>query len=362
MKSELLTIKAFLIFFSLLQIYSTTKAEEPIPVTIGLVYPLTGPMSSFSADIIKAAPLIEEQFNSLQNEYVFKLKFEDGMFGQSNAAITSAKKLIELDQVKFIVTGSSGEALQIAPYVEAHQILTVAGFASHPAVKDAGDYIFRTYVDIDDGVKLLSERIIKEEIKKVAVITESTSFTTSIKDSFDKYLSDRIVFSEEYAFGESDFATLIAKAKVSRPELYYLNTASPATFITLVQRLRSNGVTEPIYTYYLPSLSEVQNALSGQLSGIVYLDYPETLNESEDFRNLVSEYKKRNGEEIKAFFNFRTNYNAIRVIFDAIINVGLDAEKAKNYLYDYDQPSATGRLRFDKNGDATGLEFVLKTY
>jgi hypothetical protein len=41
---------------------------------------------------------------------------------------------------------------------------------------------------------------------------------------------------------------------------------------------------------------------------------------------------------------------------------GQNPSKAKDYLYSYDRPSATGRLRFDSNGDAVGLDLVLKKY
>ena len=69
-----------------------------------------------------------------------------------------------------------------------------------------------------------------------------------------------------------------------------------------------------------------------------------------------------NGSQVKAPFNFKTNYNAIKVVYDAIVSVGPDPTKAKDFLYEYNRPSACGRLQFDSNGDAKNLELVLKTF
>lgn len=116
-------------------------AEDRQVVPIGLIYPLSGSMSSFGEDVAKALPLLEKRFNSEQSLYRFELKIDDGKFGQGNAAVSAAKKFISEDKVKFLVIGSSGEVLQAAPIAESAHVLVVGGFASHPAIRDAGEYI-----------------------------------------------------------------------------------------------------------------------------------------------------------------------------------------------------------------------------
>lgn len=339
---------------------SRSFAQPPENVKIGLIFPLSGPMGSFGQDIARAVPLLEKRFNSQQTKYHFSLALEDGMFGHSNAAITAAKKLVDVDGVRFLVTGSSGETLQVAPFAESRHILTVAGFASHPDMRKAGDFIFRTYIDADDGIQILSDALIHDNIAKVAVITETSSFSMAIKASLENYLKGRVVFADDYAFGETDFSTLLFMARKKHPQVYYLNTASPASFVALFRKLRELGATERVYTYYVPSLPEVQAALGDQLDGTFYLDYPDVKDSSPDFESFLSEFRATNTNDVTALFNFRTNYNAIKVIFDAIMEVGPDSEKAKDFLYSYDRPSATGRLRFDQDGDAIGLKLALK--
>ena len=335
--------------------------ERPL-VKIGLIYPLTGAMSSFGEDMARALPLFEKRFNSLQSKYQFKLIMEDGKFGLGNAAITAAKKLVHRDQVKLLVVGSSGEVLQIAPFVESSHVVTVAGFASHPDVRAAGDYIFRTYVDIDKGLPPLIEDIQSKKFSRIAIITELSSFTKAIKDSLQNKLGSAVVFSEEYPLDEADLKTLVTKARQNNPQAYYLNTTTPSNFILLFKTLRESGITAPFYTFYVPSIKEVQEQLGTALNGTSYLDFPEITRPSPEFVEFLATLTETTGTPVKAPFNFKTNYNALTVLFDAVMAVGPDSTQVKNYLYHYDSPSATGRLRFDDKGDVVDLNLTLKTF
>lgn len=338
------------------------EADRPV-VKIGLIYPLSGAMSAFGEDMAKALPILQRRFNAQQSAYTFELSIEDGRFGQSNAAITAAHKLVDVEGVRFLAVGSSGEVLQIAPYVEAQHVLTVAGFASNPAIRSAGEYVFRTYIDIDNGIASVADDLRKKGSSRVAILTEESSFTSAVRDSLQHRLGgESVVFSENYSLGESDINSLIAKARAKSPQAYYLNTTTPANFIAILKQLRANGVRERVYTYYVPSLKEVQDALGEQLNGTAYLDFPETAGSSEDFNDFVTDFRAKYGTLPKAFFNFRTNYNAVKVLFDAIVAVGPDTGKAKEFLAAYDRPSATGRLRFDGDGDAMDLNLALKVY
>lgn len=351
---------AALILAVLLHCPKLCADQRPL-VKIGLIYPLSGPMSSFGEDMAKAIPLLEKRFNSSQSKYRFKIIPEDGQFGHSNASITAAKKLVEADGVRFLAVGSSGEILQIAPFVESSQVLAVAGFASHPDVKKAGDFIFRTYIDAGRGIDLVAADLHSKGYKRLAVISEESSFTLAIKNCLEETLGPMIIAQEDFALAEGDYRSLIARVKSRNPDIYYLNTATPASFIALFRQLKDNGVKEPLYVYYTPSLKDVQDSLGAALNGTLYLDYPETA-ESEDFKEFLKEFEKMTGAPPRAPFNFRTNYNAVKVIFDGIMQAGPDAPKVKDYLYTYNRPGAAGVLSFDGNGDAADLNLVLKTY
>ncbi|RIL12047.1 MAG: hypothetical protein DCC75_01140 [Proteobacteria bacterium] len=353
--------KRIFLFLNLIFWCFPVMGQHPELVKVGLIYPLSGAMSSFGEDIAKALPLLERRFNTEQSKYRFKLILEDGKFGQGSAAVTAAHKLIKVDGVKFMVVGSSGEVLQAAPLAESTGTLLVAGFASHPAIRTAGDYIFRTYIDIDRGVQQVAEDMIDRSYSQVAVITELSSFTSAILDSLRSRLQERIIFSDEYQLEEGDLKAIIAKSRAKKPDVYYLNITTPASFITLLTQLRKNGEGQTVYTYYTPSLREVQEALGPAQKGLRYLDFPDVGDSSEDFKVFLNEFEEAQGSAPNALFNFRTNYNAIKVIYDAVLAVGPNSARARDFLYQYDRNSATGRLQFDSNGDVKSLNLTLKT-
>jgi hypothetical protein len=41
--------------------------------------------------------------------------------------------------------------------------------------------------------------------------------------------------------------------------------------------------------------------------------------------------------------------------------VGADAGAVKDYLYTYEKAGASGRIKFDANGDREGIEFAVRT-
>ena len=157
---------------------------------------------------------------------------------------------------------------------------------------------------------------------------------------------------------------MITKAKAARPAAYYLNASTPQSFIALLRQLSEMGVHEPLYTYYLPGTPEVQQALGERMKGIVFLDFPgdkDLSAVSEEFQAVLAEFIGEHGA-VRVPFNFRTNYNAVKVLYDGVMAVGDDPTKIKEFLYRYDQPSATGRLRFDEFGDARDVNLILRSY
>lgn len=358
-KFFLLLALLFLPFY----VSSKTVFSEARPIVhIGVILPLTGPMSSFGEELAHALPLFEKKFNNEQSRYIFKFLLEDGRLGMGSAAISAAKKLVSFNGVQFLVVGSSGEALQIAPFCESKKALTVASFAIHPDIKNSGDFIFRTYVDAEKGIRTVVQDMKRRGFERVAIISEESSFALAIKKSLHALLGENIVFSEDFALGSVNFKTLIAKAKTKKPQAYYINASTPANYIQLVQQMRAQGITEVFYTYYTPSLPDVQKSLGEKLKGTIFLDFPPVTSQSKEFSHFLAEYEKLNKGEVRYLFNFQTNYNAFQVIFDGIMAVGPDSTKVKDYLYTYKRPSATGQLEFDKNGDVKNLELVLRVF
>ena len=355
----------FIVFVAILLLVIGPAAPlqgQPHTVLIGVIIPLTGETAVWGEDLKRALPLLEAELNSRQTAYQFKFLLEDGKCGHENAAITAARKLVTMDKVSFLVTGCSGEVLQIAPFAETNKIFAIAYCAGHHDIANAGDYVFRTYIDLSRGAELVSDDIVKRHNYPLAILTEENAFTIGIKRALQKHLGDKVGFADDYALGDADLRSLILRARATRPRAYYLNAATPQSFVMLFRQLQQAGITSPKYAYFNPGVKSVQEALGKSLEDTVYFDVPDALDTTEDYQQFLAAFRQVSPDGPVTPFLLATAYNAFRVIYDGVLAVGPDATKVKEFAYRYDAPSATGRLRFDKNGDVLDLNFTLRTY
>lgn len=164
-------------------------------IKIGVIAPLTGGLAERGDDIAKLLPFIKEELESLNLKNSYEFVLEDGKCGAGNAAITSAMKFINIDGIKYIITGCSGETLQIAPLVEKNKVVTIASLSVHPDVKHAGDYVFRTYLDVDPDIKSFSNYLTSNCDAGIAILTEENAFTFGLRDMLMKSCGSKVVYT-----------------------------------------------------------------------------------------------------------------------------------------------------------------------
>ncbi|MCB0333216.1 MAG: ABC transporter substrate-binding protein [Bdellovibrionales bacterium] len=348
----------FVLSLLLLLLYSTLTLAET--VKIGLIIPLTGNQSVFGLDAKRALKLIAPNGTLEKENYTYSFILEDGQCGVGRSAITAAQKLLNIDKVKFLVLGCSGEVLQVAPLAQKSHVITIGYASSHPDIKNLGDYIFRTYVDITKAIHLIGALISEEQPGNVAVLTEESAFTLGIKKELLSFLGDRVGYSEDFHVDEVQFQTLLIKTQKTNPKAYYLNTASPRTYQNLYRQLRQLGITTPVYAYHSPSDPEVLSGLGTLQDGVKFVATPEVTSGSPSFEAFLDQYKTLYPEGPAIDFLLRSSYDAIMTLIQSIEAVGPDSEKVKNYLLAYQGEGAVGHISFDSNGDVENINFVLR--
>ncbi|RMD85402.1 MAG: ABC transporter substrate-binding protein [Candidatus Dadabacteria bacterium] len=354
---------SFTFFVSILVIYQPTTlcdAEQSKLVKFGVIAPITGGNASNGQDISRTVKLLEKRLNKSSRKYQYRFTIEDGRCGVGNGAATAAYKFINIDQVKFLITGCSGETLKVGPIAERNKVVTIAVLSMHKDVKHLGDYIFRTYLDAEKGMKKIADLIVKEGAEKVAVISEDVPFTVGNHELVSKFLGERVVFSDFFEADNTDLRTLILKARSYMPDAYYFGPASPDTAIALVNQARQLGVTQPIYSFQMPDYPKFLEATGKNSNGIRYLVPPRIGSESPDFASFMEEFVKDYGEKPSLEFVVRTTYDAVNALVDGIESVGVNPTAVKDFLYHYRKKGALGVVEFDKNGDIKNLNFMVK--
>ncbi|GAK61275.1 extracellular ligand-binding receptor [Candidatus Vecturithrix granuli] len=200
-------------------------AQETIK--IGFFAPLTGFAAADGTSAKQAVDLAVKAVNAsggVLGKQIELVSYDDRH--DSKEAVAVANKLIEKDQVVAVASGSYSMPTRVtAPIFQRAGIPMVAGYAVHPDVTKAGDFIFRVgyLAEVEGGaaadvaVKLLNA-------KKLAVLTMDNDFGRSLAVAFKKraeQLGAEIVSDNIYALGEKDFTPLLTKVKDANPELLY---------------------------------------------------------------------------------------------------------------------------------------------
>ena len=341
-------------------------------VKLGVIAPLTGSFTVYGSDVRRSIPILEAQLNQSSTQYTFKIIIEDGRCGVGNAAITAAQKLINVNGVEFLSVGCSGEILQVGPLAQRSGVLATCYACSHPDVKNLGDRIFRTYVDIENGVSTMAELLNRElpgeltgelsgELSgKLVILTEENAFTIGIHELLEKELGDKIGYTEQFAVDDTDFNTMLVKARSTNPAAYYLNAASPRTYQTLFKQLRALGIKEPVYSYHMPGDKDSLKLLGWRQNGVRYIEVPEVSNSSADFQEFYQNFLTAYPEGADLEFLLRSGYDSLASYAKAIEKVGPKPEAVKQFFQSNSWSGALGTIKFDEKGDVIGLNFVLK--
>ncbi|HLC33092.1 MAG TPA: ABC transporter substrate-binding protein, partial [Candidatus Nanoarchaeia archaeon] len=131
-----------LILVCLLAACGTTET-----VKIGFIGPLTGTGALYGTSELNAAQLALDDINAQGgiNGKKVELIVEDGKC-EGAASATAAQKLIQVDNVKYILGGHcSTESLSIVPITEANKVFLMAGATGTDKFTKAGKYAFRTF-------------------------------------------------------------------------------------------------------------------------------------------------------------------------------------------------------------------------
>lgn len=346
----------FLILFILL---GTTARAEQQEVPIGVIAPLTLGNAERGEEIRRTLTVLTEQLNSKSSKYRFHLIFEDGVCGVGSSASTSAEKLLRVQKVRFLITGCSGETLQVAPIAQRSGALTMAVFSSHPEVKHLGDLVFRSCPDQERAVETFREELRCSSENRIGLLTEENAFTQGLK----KLLMTKIpgVFLKEVDFPPetTDFRTMLLKFRGADLQALYLNAASPRTLGLLVKQARDLGLTMPFYAFFHPDDPAFFSISGPAAEGLRYIGVPDMKASSAEFKSFLDAYQSK-FSQVGIEPLMRMTFDGFFALAQAIEAVGPEPAQVKGFLAQFRAPGSTGPIAFDKNGDIENLNFVLR--
>jgi ABC-type branched-subunit amino acid transport system substrate-binding protein len=199
---------------------------EGAVIKIGVIVPTQGPGALLGSSFLKAVQLAKEDLRGTR--YRYELVIEDTGINpvQTRRAI---QKLIGVDKVQAIVGGISLPGQVVKPY---------ASYAKIPhlcvcSVSSIGDGVYNfTNIPLpqDESTRWVEEAQ-KRGIKTVALLTQDypsiDGHVKALKEEAAKR-GIRITYANRFAGSTTDFGSMIARARISAPDLYFVEATEPA--------------------------------------------------------------------------------------------------------------------------------------
>lgn len=223
---------------------SNTGQKTSDVITIGIIAPLSGNLAFLGEGMKNAVTLAEEQLNK-STKHTYKILVEDDGFDVKRTA-SALNKLVSIDKANAVVTIASAAGNVAKPFAEQNKVVHVA-IASDPGIAE-GIYNFIHWTPPVEEVKVFIPELEKRGFKRLAVFGAKIQGIQAVVDELGKQLEGtdiEIVYNETHNFGVKDYRTMIAKAKVTNPDIYVLEEFSPELEI-LAKQIREAGIKEPI--------------------------------------------------------------------------------------------------------------------
>lgn len=312
----------------------TESKKEIAQLTIGAVYPLTGPAGSFGQIFKRGAELAAEEANKAGLQ--INLIVEDSKT-DPKAALAAYRKLYG-QHVNFFLTTVSSMALAIVPAATQDGVLLFTD-VGYPGITDGHKLLFRHSSTAEQEARVIFNYFKNMgSTKKAGLLWMNDDYGVAFKKEFYRQVT---VLEQETHAGITVHDISYAKTGGTlRPEALQILSGQPEVIVVAgfgqamgmaIRRVRENGFTGVIIASmgFTVTPSAVQAA--GDAAAAVLHTYMNIDDKDKAYQNFAATYKKRFGNQPPTFAILA--YNSTNLLIDAWIQSDKTPQKvAENIL------------------------------
>jgi len=309
-------------------VYINGSSSDKGIIKIGVIIPLSGPISSYGEAAMGGFKLAQKEINEsggILNRQV-ELLFEDDQC-DSNKGISAYNKLKSIDRVSFLFVFSCNDVSgPIIPLIQKDKIPSLV-FVAPKTEKPQDNYVFRNYpADFLQGQFIANFAWQELKKKKAAVVFIKNNYGEEVSRSFVeefKKLGGEIVLDDGISENETDLKTEWLKVKEQKADFIYFPAYS-SNYVTGLKQMKEIGLSIPVVVGETIATEEVKKL--NQAQGVLFVASKST--NPEGFQTKVKTV--HNG-----VINFLTPYayDAFFILKDAIAKTGsLDNKGVRNNL------------------------------
>jgi len=346
-KINLFYVTVFLLVISILGSGCNNQTKNDKTIKVGVILPFTGQLANYGVEIKKGIQLAKVDIGDN-----IKVIYTDSK-GEPTTGANNIQKLININEVKYVIGDvSSPVTLAIAPVAARNKVFLICPGASSPKLQNINPFFARNYpssvAESTESAKFLFS---DKKITKAAVVYVNSEYGLGLlhlfTQTFEK-LGGKIMLSEPYESGATNFRTIITKLRMEKVPAIYLggNQKEMGHFVRQLKETNYNPVIVSNISFLEPDcLNIAGQAANGVIVPVAYYNPKDSLMQGSYL--FAKKYFKKYGKE-PSVVN-AVGYDALMLIFKAIKNVGNNPQKVAEYvrsLKNYN--GALGTLNFTK--------------
>ena len=337
--------------------------QSKAPVKIGVILPMTGPAALYGEQANRGVQLAAKMVNGaggILGGRPVNILLEDD---QANPVegVNAVKKLMNRDRTKLITGGvNSSVSLAELQVTKEAGLLHIVTVSTAPAIREQGHpslfALQPTNTMKDDFALPWIAQVLKP--KNVVHLVENTDYGKVELEELKKHWGasgPKIVATETFQLGESDFTIHLNKFKALKPDLFYLTTAAPSTIGAILKQAYEIGFKTPIFLAPGNLNMDVVRLAGPAGEGVLCADYYVNILDTPANKKFVKDHNemfKRPPEKMEML-----GFESITILSKALDMAGTDTDvkKISDTLRQNKWPSPRGEIVFDQKGQASGV-------
>ena len=266
---------------------------------IGAVFPLSGPNADYGDTFMTGSNLAVTHANADKMlSGMLSIVYEDSAATPQKGVI-SANKLVNVDQVPYLLSAFTGVSKAIAPVAIKSKTVAINGGAVGPDLATLGDYFWNVIPLADFELRTILPYLTKNRgAKKFVLIYVDDPLGDAMKSGLEKDLPGlgaQLVAALSIPPTAQQFASIAVRVREVSPDVVYIASYGLQQS-QIIKQLRDNGVSQQLAGYSgmgLPAIMQLPEA-----TGLLYTSQSVNL-ASEDAltKRFVTDFKAKYNKE-----------------------------------------------------------------
>lgn len=316
----------------------TSTSTEIKAIKIWVIAPVSWPATDYGMDGVNTYRYLTDKFNAEHKNLKIDLIVEDGKCNGKDAT-SAAQKLINIDQVPVIMWGScSAETMPAGKLAQENGVVLMDSVSSDPIISTLGDHVFK-YINDTYAGKKLSEQVSKR-FKSIILVYDNNDYGVALSDAVRKNYQGKILADIKVQIDEKDLSLVAKQIKSSNAEGVVVIDQDDTHAIAKAKAFQKEWLLSlykgKIMSAYFYSATSFLDGVGDIMEWAQQVDVPLVDNLWNKAQSFVAEFEKSYPIKVVASY-IVFQWEAMKVILDAIVAWNYDSISIQKYLHAIDQ-------------------------